>query len=227
MPGWHAKTSELVQAGKLKVLGITQEQHPARTALFMQWHEMEWPVLLDSLNLLGCKSIPFTLLIDEHGIVRYQNPKDAELAAFMEAHYPKPEQTATPETNPTRSSPEGQLVWGGTAERNSAIESLTDRLKLSPNEATSHFRLGVAYRLRHDSAQAEKGDFEKAISSWKTALSIDPSQYIWRRRIQQYGPRLDKPYSFYDWVHQARKDITARGEIPHPLDAEPQDRPQH
>jgi hypothetical protein len=32
---------------------------------------------------------------------------------------------------------------------------------------------------------------------------------------------LDKPYSFYDWVNQAREEITARGEKPHSLRVEP------
>jgi len=39
-------------------------------------------------------------------------------------------------------------------------------------------------------------------------------RYIWRRRIQQYGPRMDKPYPFYDWVVRAQKEIAARGENP-------------
>jgi hypothetical protein len=53
------------------------------------------------------------------------------------------------------------------------------------------------------------------------ALELDPNQYIWRRRIQQYGPRLEKPYPFYDWVEQAREEIGARGEVPVTLAVEP------
>ncbi len=48
-----------------------------------------------------------------------------------------------------------------------------------------------------------------------------PNQYIWRRRIQQYGPRLEKPYAFYDWVQTARDEIKRRGEEPIPLALEP------
>ena len=40
------------KAGHLKVVGILQEQHPDRCALFMQWKQMDWPVWLDALNLL-------------------------------------------------------------------------------------------------------------------------------------------------------------------------------
>ena len=39
-------------------------------------------------------------------------------------------------------------------------------------------------------------------------------------RIQQYGPRLDKPYPFYDWVPTAIEEITARGETPVDLSVE-------
>jgi hypothetical protein len=52
-------------------------------------------------------------------------------------------------------------------------------------------------------------------------LELDPNQYIWRRRIQQYGPRLDKPYPFYDWVEQAEKAIRGRGEKPIALAVRP------
>src|SRR5262249_17869371 len=45
--------------------------------------------------------------------------------------------------------------------------------------------------------------------------------YIWRRRIQQYGPRLDQPYSFYDWVTEAEKAVRARGEEPIRLTVRP------
>jgi hypothetical protein len=60
-----------------------------------------------------------------------------------------------------------------------------------------------------------------AVEEWQAALDTDPNQYIWRRRIEQYGPQLDKPYPFYDWVETARREITARGETPVPLQVEP------
>jgi hypothetical protein len=79
----------------------------------------------------------------------------------------------------------------------------------------------VAFRKRYDSEHRQAEDFQKAVEHWGKALDIDPNQYIWRRRIQQYGPRLDKPYSFYDWVRNARREIEARGEIPAQLVVEP------
>ncbi len=79
----------------------------------------------------------------------------------------------------------------------------------------------MAFRRRYDSPSARQGDFQRAIHYWEAALSVDPNNYIWRRRIQQYGPRLDKPYPFYDWVPTARAEITARGGVPASLVVEP------
>ena len=75
--------------------------------------------------------------------------------------------------------------------------------------------------MRHESAGRRPGDFQAAIDAWGRALELDPNQYIWRRRIEQYGPRLAKPYAFYDWVVQAKAEISRRGETPVSLTVEP------
>ena len=107
------------------------------------------------------------------------------------------------------------LVQSGRLDRiDEAIEAYGQALDLDPGDGWTHFRLGVALRKRYDSPHRQPGDFQAAVDAWKGALDIDPNQYIWRRRIQQYGPRLDKPYPFYDWVPQAREEIAARGETP-------------
>lgn len=78
------------------------------------------------------------------------------------------------------------------------------------------FRLAVAYRMAFDSEGAAPLDFANASKFWTQALSKDPNQYIWRRRIEQYGPRMNKPYPFYDWIPTAQKEVAERGEIPWP-----------
>ncbi|MEE8142850.1 MAG: hypothetical protein V3T77_07100, partial [Planctomycetota bacterium] len=93
--------------------------------------------------------------------------------------------------------------------------------QLDGKDGRAHFRLGVALRRRFESKERQPGDAQAAVASWGEALSRDPNQYIWRRRIQQYGPRLDKPYNFYFWVAEARAGIRARGETPWPLPVEP------
>ena len=45
-------------------------------------------------------------------------------------------------------------------------------------------------------------------------MKLNPNQYIYRRRIEQYGARLGKPYPFYDWVEQATTEIRERGDEP-------------
>ena len=101
------------------------------------------------------------------------------------------------------------------------METFGNAVKLDPKDGPALFRLGVCYRRRYETAQHQTGDFQAAIDYWGQALDLDPNQYIWRRRIQQYGPRLDKPYAFYDWVEEAEKDIRVRGEKPVPLAVRP------
>ena len=112
-------------------------------------------------------------------------------------------------------------LWGGEKRVNAAIDAYTRAAQLDPKDAPTLFRLGVCYRRRYETRQRQAGDFQAAIDHWSRALDLDPNQYIWRRRIQQYGPRLDKPYAFYDWVNEAEKEIVARGERPIPLKVRP------
>jgi hypothetical protein len=68
--------------------------------------------------------------------------------------------------------------------------------------------------MRYESADGRGSDFQAAVDSWSKARQIDPNQYIWRRRIEQYGPRLSKPYPFYDWMELASRQVLARGDEP-------------
>ncbi len=221
----------------MKMVGIIQEQHPHRARLFMQWKQMDWPILVDRLNLLEVLAVPITALIDENGIIRALRPTDEQYREFLETDYaaagkPRPEQVAAPDLSKLgreagknaqsyRDYAAALLLWGDDSMLGTAIDAYKSANKLEPGHGPSHFRLGAAFRARYDSDSRQAGDFNSAIDYWSRALELDPNQYIWRRRIQQYGPRLDKPYSFYDWVNQARQDILARGETPSPLRVEP------
>ena len=188
----------------------------------MQWKQMEWPLLVDSLNLLEMKAVPVTLLIDEYGIVRMVKPPREDIAGLVEKTFSEPKTAASTEAaKADTSNANGVFLWGGPDRLNEAIAGYQRELRDDPTNGTAHFRLGVAYRKRYDSSLRQPNDFQKAVDSWKAALDIEPNQYIWRRRIQQYGPRLDKPYSFYDWVIAARREIRARGETPAALMVEP------
>ena len=102
-----------------------------------------------------------------------------------------------------------------------AIAAYQQAIRLNREDGNAHFRLVVSYRRRHDSDLRQSDDFQTAVNHWGHALDLDPNQYIWRRRIQQFGPRLAKPYPFYDWVSTARREISARGETPSVLVTEP------
>ena len=233
---WHEATKELQAEGKVKMVGIIPEQHPDRTRLFMQWKHMDWPILLDSANLMAATRVPITLLIDEFGVIRSVRPQVEDLDHFLDSAYqettlqaqakmPDFEQLEKATQQGTvrswREYADAVSLWGSSTEISGAIEAYLKALEKEPEHGPTHFHLGVAYRKRYDSDHRQPVDFQKAVEHWGKALDIDPNQYIWRRRIQQYGPRLDKPYSFYDWVREARREIMARGEIPAQLLVEP------
>ncbi len=233
---WHEATKELQAEGKVKMIGIIPEQHSDRTRLFMQWKHMDWPILLDAANLMAVTRVPITLLIDEFGVIRSVRPQVEELDHFLSHRYEEtapPPQAAVPDLEQLKKASQQDTVgswrayadavslWGQPAEISETIETYLKVLEKEPEHGPTHFHLGVAYRKRYDSDHRQPADFQKAVEHWGKALDIDPNQYIWRRRIQQYGPRLDKPYSFYDWVGEARREIMARGEMPAQLLVEP------
>ena len=218
------------------MVGIIPEQHPDRTRLFMQWKGMDWPILLDSSNLLAVTKVPITLFIDEYGVIRSVQPAVEELDDFLNQTYQEttqPPQGGLPDLEQLKKATRQDTVeswrayagaaslWGESSQITEAIEAYQQALEKEPEHGPTHFHLGVAFRKRYDSEHRQAEDFQKAVENWGKALDIDPNQYIWRRRIQQYGPRLDKPYSFYDWVRNARREIEARGEIPAQLVVEP------
>ena len=236
MPGWDEAIRDQIDDGSIQVVGIILEQHPDRCQLFMQWKQMGWPILVDSMNLIGAPLVPLSYLIDESGSVTALAGRARSLDDFLAiepvewfpsdaASAPDLDELASAAIS-TDARSLGQLgaqllLWGGSSRLNQAIEVLERAVELAPDQGDPHFRLGVAYRRRYESDLREPGDFAAAVSQWGAALDTDPNQYIWRRRIQQYGPRLDKPYPFYDWVDEARETIRARGDEPVDLRVEP------
>ncbi len=153
-----------------------------------------------------------------------QTPRRPLRVELLDAATAELEDQAEQERNArrVRDLADAMILWGGTDQVNAAIKFYDNSLQQQADDAATRFRLGVAFRLRYDSALRQPDDFANAVKHWEQALQLNPNQYIWRRRIQQYGPRLEKPYSFYDWVQQARDEIVARGETPLPLVVEPQ-----
>jgi len=213
VPVWHEQSKALVDAGKIGVIGIIQEQHPQRAKLFMQWKQMNWPLLSDPLNLLGISAVPITLLVDEHGIVRKSRARPRDLEQFLKTDYAN-------DAKSNRIDSKWITKADKTFLRSQELTPIIENYQPGKRPEL-FFRLGVIHRTRFDSGGSKPNDFTLAVRNWQAALDRNPNQYIWRRRIQQFGPRLAKPYPFYDWVPQARKEIRARGEEPVPLLVEP------
>ena len=208
MPGWQAKFEPLRKAGKVRIVGIVQEQHADRARLYAQWRGIEWPILVDSLNLYGNRAVPIVLMVDEAGRIVRQ-----KLGEFLAA---KPVMKAARERIALEAGVKAFLGRDWDA----AVDALTKE-NAAEMGGTDRFRLGVALRARAESNSRRPDDAQWAVYFWQAALDLDPNQYIWRRRIQQYGPRLSKPYNFYGWVEKARVAIRERGEEPLPLAVEP------
>ncbi len=213
------------------MIGVIQEQHPDRCRLFAQWQEFDWPILHDPVNKLRARAVPYFIAIDEAGLVVDANLRTDALRAFLDRPAPEtatnPSKPSKPELAPLIANAEQtptagawtlvgdhRILWGGPENLDDAIQAYREAIDLDPDSAASHFGLGVAYRMRFDSENRKPDDFQNAIDSWGRALALDPNQYIYRRRIQQYGPRLSKPYPFYDWVTRAQSEIRQRGETP-------------
>jgi hypothetical protein len=242
VPGWHEALREATSAGRIEILGVTQEQHADRCQLFAQWKQLDWPILGDPINVLQSRAVPIVVAVDEYGVTRKVGPTAEWIReTFLDASDTVPADVRVPgrivrpdvdelkqqalrseSAEAWRDLGDAVVLWGEPNQLDQAIAAYAKALTLNPSDAVTHFRLGVAHRMRYDLASLRHSeDFQAAVDAWSEALDIVPNQYIYRRRIQQYGPRLAKPYSFYDWVQQARDDLVSRGERPVELVVEP------
>lgn len=239
---WYEKTRKERESGKLQILSLIEEQHPDRCQLFRQWKRLDGPALVDSLNLLGVSAVPLAFFVDEHGVVRNSKASPESLSEFLGREYdaplveqagnlqpPDPKALATLAQTST-GGPAGAKAWldlgdalflDGRREDLAPAIAAYEKAVAFGGPPETRFRLGVALRRRYESAARQDGDFRRAFEAWTDALLLQPNQYIWRRRIEQYGPRLEKPYAFYDWVREAREEIAARGEKPVDLLVDP------
>jgi len=200
-------------------VGIIQEQHPDRARLYLQWQRIDWPIMVDALNRLDVNVVPITLLIDENGTIRHRVSSRGDPTKIITEFLAEP----PPDALEGSAAPQERdpAIWGDLERRDAVIEAYEKRLDADRSDGRTAFELGVLYRRRYDEGGGDSADFERAVERWGRSIEADPNQYIWRRRIQQYGPRLEKPYPFYDWVSVARDEIESRGEEPARLIAEP------
>jgi tetratricopeptide (TPR) repeat protein len=237
VPVWHEKLKQLRADNKVVLVGVIQEQHADRCRLFAQWQQFDWPILQDSVNLLRATAVPLVIALDEHGVVQSTRMSPDKVEEFLAKDFPPPTETTAiaelPDLDALRAATDSGTgeswqalgdaltVWHSERRISEAISAYREALTVDSQNAPAAFGLGVAYRRRHEAPRGLPTDFQNAVDAWTTALDINPNQYIYRRRIEQYGPRLSKPYPFYDWVETARIELGKRGETPHPLSVEP------
>lgn len=233
---WNQKIKQLAPEN-LAVLGVVQEQHAERTKLYKQWKQYDFPIAQDSVTKLGAAVVPIFIGIDEYGIVqntrmnprglekflatKFDPPKDSAPTADGKIDYAKlAVEDASVENLCMAGDDEVLFRKSGNRSYDNAIAAYEAALKQDPSNGLVLFRLGCAYRQKYDEQSHSDSDFDKASMHWTAAMEANPRQYIWRRRIEQYGPRLQKPYPFYDWVDTAIKEIRERGETPVELTVE-------
>lgn len=237
MPVWHEALKELRAEKKIEIVGVIQEQHADRCRLFAQWQQFDWPIVQDKINLLATRAVPIVVGLDEHGVVRSTRLSPKTIADFVNKEYDAPakladiaelpdldklrDATDSGEASDWRRLGDELTLWNDGTHTSEAVSAYREAVDKDPKDAVAAFRLGVALRRRHEAPRGLPSDFQNAVNAWGQALELNPNHYIYRRRIQQYGPRLSKPYPFYDWVAKARTEIQERGEEPHPLLVEP------
>ncbi len=195
----------------MQAIGIVQEQHADRARLYRQWRQLKWPIFVDSLNVLGLASVPIPLAVGPDGVV-IGRIRQNQLDVLLQASSSRKKWVGGKLSDQHRGD---ALFWKG--DLNGAVTAY----RKGKQSAIASFRLGVALRARFESKHAQPGDGQAAVLAWRSALDQNPRQYIWRRRLEQYGPRLEKPYNFYGWIKEARAAIRARGETPVALAIEP------
>lgn len=239
---WSEKTKHLVADGQLAVIGVVQEQHAERARLYQQWKQYSFPIAQDAFTGLGLAVVPVPILLDEHGYVMKTRLKPNDIAALVAEPADAPSSPA-PRLDPLQLTVDGlkanapenptinfSIAMGDALLKSNSPESTRKAIQWyeSAVEALGtpdqqrlmgmlQFRIGVAFRTLFDQCSGDAKDpvdFTRASAAWSRALDQNPNQYIWRRRIQQYGPRQIKPYPFYDWVQQAQTEIADRGETP-------------
>ncbi len=226
---WYETAKPFIESGDLAILGVVQEQHAERAQLYKQWKEFDFTIVQDATTDLNLNVVPIPILIDENGVVRDNRARPEKLQEFIDRKYElvtQATETSAPGSTPPLTSPTptqaAALIASGNELLNfskpqkvdQAIEAFKKAVELEPGSGKAHFSLGVAYRMRFDSPAVKPDDFQLASQNWSKALAIDPNQYIWRRRIEQYGPAMIKPYPFFEWVEQAIREIADRGDQP-------------
>ncbi len=159
---WQKTVQPSVESDDFVVVGVVQEQHPERARLYAQWRELDWPIFVDSLNLLLLDVVPVPVAIDERGVVRHESIRPRQLVKkFLEIDYPPAASTPIliaprPKIDQLRADAERTQTaeaWrklgdaffleGGKGTLHGAAQAYEQAIAADSTDARAHFRLGV------------------------------------------------------------------------------------
>ena len=124
---------------------------------------MNWPILVDSLNLLGVEAVPITLAIDESGIIPAINPEKQTIGqTFLDKTYENPASgvstttgshllrlkaaTSSGTAESWRVYTDDLALWGTSRQLGEAIDAYQRALEKEPAHGPTAFRLGTTIR---------------------------------------------------------------------------------
>ncbi|MEO1698229.1 MAG: hypothetical protein AAFU73_13100 [Planctomycetota bacterium] len=237
---WAEAAENAVAAGRLRIVCVAQEQSPDRPALFAALHGIDFPLLWDPFALCGLERVPLALLVDEDARIRAVGADPRAFADELGPRLVEPlglphlpaaapraggfrvTRAATDRTDGTRRALARLLMGGAFTDVSGGPTLDADVAELERAAASAgavpedRFRLAVALRMRAETPRARADDFQRALDEWRAALAARPERLVWRRRIQRFGPLLDRPDSFYGWarpaVHAGARLVVPLGE---------------
>ena len=159
MPVWQQRYEELKERG-VEVLSVALDaQGPDKARPYTEKAGARFTTVVDEENLLGqlygFNAVPNGFLIDEGGTVRYARRGGFDIRRDESADVLE--------------------RWIDGPSLDESLESAQAELGTEHSEAIDLFRKGLAlYR---------QGDVTKAVAKWRSAIEMEPGNYIIRKQI--------------------------------------------
>ncbi|HPF38478.1 MAG TPA: hypothetical protein P5081_14715 [Phycisphaerae bacterium] len=224
LPEWEAFAKRCAES-EIDFVGVIQELHFDRAALFAKWKKIGFPAYHDPLNQADARRVGRAVCVDEFGIVRAIAKTPAEVSETFVAKAFKGDRSVmrppfpeTPKIKLTKRradearrcleyiehgdacmfDPEPVLI----AE---AIDAYGKAVQSAPREAAAAFRLGVAHLIRFYSDGGSPGDLRSAMDALSVAASLDPKNQVFSERLGQFAATSDKRIDSCGWIAEAMR----------------------
>ena len=235
---WDENCRDLIKKNKLVVLAVCHDASPAYAKLYFQWKQIDWPLAHDVVNHCGASKLPLSLYINEKGIIKQIEPEPGKLAKRLaklkalksrEIAEEDREQLVEPKIT-RRAASEGRsadalcihgdalIMAGQPPQIDEAIEVYKKATEEAPKMAKAWFGLGVAHYLRaklNQSADPSAADDGKAATAaWKKTRELASDNQVFKIEIEQFKAKPGNLEKMFDWVADAKKEISDRGDKP-------------